>query len=231
MIKIENLTVKYEDGTTPLKDVSFSAAAGERIAILGDNGAGKTSLFMAMVGILKAETGTIKITDVPVDKENLLTIRRRVGLVFQNPDDQLFMPNIYDDIAFGPRNYGHSEEEVNEKVTAVLEELEISHLKDRSSLKLSGGEKRIATIAAVLVMRPKVLLFDEPTAFLDNKSKKRFAEILETLPQTRILATHDLELAKKTSDRIIIMDKGRIIYDGPTCKLDDENPQQDTGYR
>ena len=151
------------------------------------------------------------IGDVPVDKDHLLTIRRKVGLVFQNPDDQLFMPRIYDDVAFGPRNFGHTEEEVRERVEAVLDTLGAAHLADRSSLKLSGGEKRVCSIATVLVMQPRVILFDEPTAFLDMKAKTRFVEILKTLDQTRIIATHDPVFAETVSDRVITLEDGRVI--------------------
>jgi len=213
-VTIDNITVRYADGTMALNDVSIDIKAGERVALTGSNGAGKTSLLLSLVGVLRPDTGSIMIGDVPVDKEHLLTVRRKVGLVFQNPDDQLFMPRIYDDVAFGPRNFGHTEEEVREKVDAVLERLGIPHLADRSSLKLSGGEKRVCAIATVLVMQPRVMLFDEPTAFLDMKAKARFLEILSELDQTRIIATHDPALAADVSDRVIVLESGRIIDEG-----------------
>jgi len=218
-VKVNGLTVRYADGTSALKDVTLDIKAGEKVALIGPNGAGKTSFFLSLVGVLRPESGTIMIGDVPVDKDHLLTVRRKVGLVFQNPDDQLFMPRIYDDVAFGPRNFGHTEEEVREKVEAALETLGIPHLASRSSLKLSGGEKRVCAIASVLVMQPRVMLFDEPTAFLDMKAKTRFLEILKTLDQTRIVATHDPVVAAAVADRIIVLEDGRVIDDGPAAEV------------
>ena len=218
-IKISGLTVSYSDGTIALKNVSINIAAGEKVSLIGSNGAGKTSLFLSLVGVLRPDAGTIMIGDVPVDKDHLLTVRRKVGLVFQNPDDQLFMPRIYDDVAFGPRNFGHTEEEVREKVESVLDTLGVPHLASRSSLKLSGGEKRICAIATVLVMQPRVMLLDEPAAFLDMKSKARFMEILKTLDQTRIVATHDPALAEAVSDRVIVLEDGCVIDDGPAAEV------------
>lgn len=215
-VSIRDLTVSYSDGTTALKGVSLEIGAGEKVALIGANGAGKTSLFLSLVGVLRPDRGAILIGDVPVDKDHLLTVRRKVGLVFQNPDDQLFMPRIYDDVAFGPRNFGHTEDEVREKVEAVLGTLGVPHLLSRSSLRLSGGEKRICAIATVLVMRPRVMLFDEPAAFLDMRAKARFMEILKGLDQTRIIATHDPALAEAVSDRAIVLEDGSVTDDGPT---------------
>ena len=218
-VTASGITVRYADGTPALTDVSIDIKAGERVALIGPNGAGKTSFLLSLVGVLRPEKGTIMIGDVPVDKDHLLTIRRKVGLVFQNPDDQLFMPRIYDDVAFGPRNFGHTEEEIRNKVEAVLETLGISHLASRSSLKLSGGEKRVSAIATVLVMQPRVMLFDEPTAFLDMKAKSRFLEILKTLDQTRIVATHDPAVAAAVADRVIVLEDGRVTDDGPSSEI------------
>ena len=218
-LTVRGLTVTYADGTPALKDVSFTLEAGEKVALIGGNGAGKTSLFLSIVGVLKATSGEIYIGDIPVDKDHLLTVHSKVGLVFQNPDDQLFMPKIYDDVAFGPRNFGHSEEEVKVKVRAVLASLEAEHLIDRSSLKLSGGEKRVCAIASVLVMNPRVLLFDEPTAFLDMKAKHRFMDILAGLEQTRIVATHDPAVAAAVAERVIVLEHGEVAADGSAAEV------------
>ena len=218
-VSVLGLTLHYADGTAALRDVSLHIGAGEKVALIGSNGAGKTTFLLSLVGVLRPGAGSILVGDVPVDKEHILTIRRRVGLVFQNPDDQLFMPRIYDDVAFGPRNFGHTEDEVREKVNAVLETLGASHLVNRPSHKLSGGEKRICAIATVLVMSPRVMLFDEPTAFLDMKSKARFLQILGGLDQTRIIATHDPDLAASVSERIIVLENGRVIDDGPSAEV------------
>jgi cobalt/nickel transport system ATP-binding protein len=216
---VRGLSVTYADGTPALKDISFTLEAGEKVALIGGNGAGKTSLFLTLVGVLKPDAGEIFIGDIPVDKDHLQTVHSKVGLVFQNPDDQLFMPKIYDDIAFGPRNFGHSEEEVREKVTNVLASLEAEHLMDRSSLKLSGGEKRVCAIASVLVMNPRVLLFDEPTAFLDMKAKHRFMNILAALDQTRLVATHDPAVAAAVAERVIVLEHGEVCADGPAAEV------------
>ena len=218
-VSIKNLTVSYSDGTTALKDITLEIGAGEKVALIGSNGAGKTSLFLSLAGVLRPDKGSVFIGDVPVDKDHLLSVRRKVGLVFQNPDDQLFMPRIYDDIAFGPRNFGHTEDEVREKVEAVLAALGVSHLLTRSSLKLSGGEKRVCAIATVLVMRPRVMLLDEPAAFLDIKAKARLMEILSGLDQTRIVATHDPSFAEAVSNRAVVLEDGSITDDGPTAEV------------
>jgi cobalt/nickel transport system ATP-binding protein len=216
---VSGLTVTYADGTPALKNVSFTLEAGEKVALIGGNGAGKTSLFLTLAGVLKPEAGEIFIGDIPVDKDHLQTVHSKVGLVFQNPDDQLFMPKIYDDIAFGPRNFGHSEDEVRQKVTDVLTSLEAEHLMDRSSLKLSGGEKRVCAIASVLVMNPRILLFDEPTAFLDMKAKHRFMNILAGLEQTRLVATHDPAVAAAVAERVIVLEHGEVCADGPAAEV------------
>ncbi|MCL2493658.1 MAG: energy-coupling factor ABC transporter ATP-binding protein [Clostridiales bacterium] len=214
-LDIRGLSVAYSDGTRPLNGVSLHLDAGEKVAVIGANGAGKTSLLLTIVGVLTPAAGSVVIGDVPVDKEHILTVRRKVGLVFQNPDDQLFMPRVYDDVAFGPRNYGHTETEVREKVETVLSELGVLHLAEKSSLKLSGGEKRVCSIASVLVMNPRLLLFDEPTAFLDQAAKRRFMEILGRLEQTRLIATHDPDFARIAADRAVVLENGGIVADGP----------------
>ena len=218
-VRVSGLTVRYADGAAALKDVSLDIKAGEKVAVIGSNGAGKTTFFLTLVGILRPDAGAVMIGDVPVDKDHILTVRRKVGLVFQNPDDQLFMPRIYDDVAFGPRSFGHTEDEIREKVEAMLEDLGASHLANRSSLKLSGGEKRVCAIATVLVMRPRVMLFDEPTAFLDMKAKARFLEILSALDQTRIIATHDPAFAAAAADRVIVLESGSVADDGPASEV------------
>jgi cobalt/nickel transport system ATP-binding protein len=172
MLEIKNLTVTYPDGTKAVDDVSFTLGDGESVALVGANGAGKTSLMLALVGVLPITSGTVTADGTPLTKKPLTELRRKVGMVFQNPDDQLFMPMIADDVAFGPRNYGLGEAEVVRKVDGALAALGIGRLKDRSSLKLSGGEKRMAAIATVLAMEPSVIIFDEPTAFLDPRARR-----------------------------------------------------------
>jgi cobalt/nickel transport system ATP-binding protein len=204
--------------------VSFTVAAGENAALAGANGAGKTSLLLAMTGILPLGSGLIRINglEIPGGKklsgkageERLRELRRRVGLVFQNPEDQLFMPSIREDLAFGPRNMGLAGEEVARRVDAALDRLGIRYLGDRSPLKLSGGEKRLAAIASVLTMEPAVMLFDEPTAFLDPASRRTLMAILKTLPHTKLIATHDLDFAAELCGQAIFLREGRVLEQG-----------------
>jgi cobalt/nickel transport system ATP-binding protein len=230
MIEIKNLTVVYPDGTKAVDDVSLTIRDGERIALVGANGAGKTSLLLALVGVLPAASGTVSADGLELTKKTLNDIRRKVGMVFQNPDDQLFMPMIADDVAFGPRNYGLGEEETARRVDGALDMLGISHLKNRSSLKLSGGEKRMAAIATVLTMEPSALLFDEPTAFLDPKARRGLIGVLKKLGQSQVIATHDLTFAEEVCSRTILLKQGRIYADGdPKILFRDEKLMDDCG--
>ena len=219
MIKIEHLSVIHPDGTKAIRDLTCQIGRGESVALVGANGAGKTSLLLSLVGILKAAEGTIEVDGSLLGKSTLNDIRRRVGFVFQNPDDQLFMPELGEDIAFGPRNFGWSEVTVKARVDEVLKLLRIEHLRHRSPLRLSGGEKRTAAIATVLAMEPSLLLFDEPSAFLDPKSRRNLINLLGSLPQTKLIATHDLPLAAEVCDRVILLKSGALFADGDPAKL------------
>ena len=172
MLEIKNLNYSYPDGKKALKDINIKIDDNETIGIVGANGAGKSTLIKTMVGIFLTDQGEIIVDGEKVTKKTLNSIRKKVGVVFQNPDDQLFMNKVYDDIAFGPRNYKLTEEKVKEKVEKVMKELNIEKLKDRSPNNLSGGEKRKVAIATVLSMEPSIILFDEPTSFLDPKGKR-----------------------------------------------------------
>ena len=218
MIDVQNLSVVYPDGTKAIDDISLSLADGETAALIGANGAGKTSLILSLVGVIPSK-GEVTVGDVRLCRETVGEIRRRVGVVFQNPDDQLFMPTIYDDVAFGLRNYGIAEAEVEQRVDRQLQELLITHLKHRSSLKLSAGEKRTAAIATVLVMEPTVMLFDEPTAFLDPKARRNLINLLGKLPHTKLIATHDISFAAEVCDRAILLKSGRVFADGASAEL------------
>lgn len=199
--------------------------------MLGANGAGKTSLFLALVGIIPLTKGSVTVdtaellpeAETPGGKRKAAVmreeIRRRVGLVFQNPEDQLFMPQVYDDIAFGPRNMGLDETEVRRRVDAALDALGIADLRFRSPLRLSGGEKRLAALAAVLTMAPSVMLLDEPTAFLDPRSRRVLTSILRGLPHTKIIATHDIPFAAELCSQIIILKDGGIRAQGRAAEL------------
>jgi cobalt/nickel transport system ATP-binding protein len=230
MIETNDLSVIYPDGTKAVDGVSFSVKDGQSVALIGANGAGKTSLLLALVGVLPASAGCITVDGIPLSKSTVNEIRRRVGMVFQNPDDQLFMPLIYDDIAFGPRNFGLEEEAVENRVDFALTQLGIAHLKNRSSLKLSGGEKRTAAIATVLAMEPTAMLFDEPTAFLDPRARRNLIGVLNRLSHGKLIATHDLAFAEEVCSRVILIKAGRIFADGdPKKLLYDQTLMEDCG--
>jgi len=231
VIKLQNLSAEYPDNSKALQGVDLVIGNGERVAVVGENGAGKTSLLHCVVGILEPSKGVVEVDGIRLDSKTTNEIRRRVGLVFQNPDDQLFMPYIFDDVAFGCRNFGMGEDEAKARVEEVLCQLGIGHLRDRSSLKLSGGEKRLAAIATVLAIGPSVLMFDEPTAFLDPKGKRHLAETLKTLSHTMLLATHDMEFAIETCGRVVILKGGRIAADGPPSLLRDDALLERCGLR
>jgi cobalt/nickel transport system ATP-binding protein len=216
-LQVKNLAVRYDasEKHCALEDVFFVLREGERVAVLGANGAGKSTLLLALVGVLEAASGEIALDDLVMKKETLGELRRKVGMVFQNPDDQLFMPTVYEDIAFGPRNCGVPEEQMEKRVDEVLCRLGILHLKDRMTHRLSGGEKRLVSLAGILVMEPSILLMDEPFSFLDPQSRRRLKEILALLSQTMLIATHDLEMAKNFCRRAILLKGGRLLADGP----------------
>ena len=213
ILKLNDVTVIYPDRTKALDGINFTANRGENIALIGENGAGKTTLLLAIVGILEISGGIIEADGIQLTKKTLNEVRKKIGLVFQNPDDQLFMPYIYDDVAFGCRNSGMTEEEIKIRVNETLNQLNISHLCNRSSLKLSEGEKRMAAIAAVLAMQPSILMFDEPTAFLDHRARRTLIETLQKLQHTKIIITHDMQFAEEVCNRVIILKNGRIAAD------------------
>lgn len=218
MIALEHLQVTYPDGTKAIDDLQMQIAAGEHVALIGANGAGKSSLILAMVGVLPS-SGTITIDGTVLTRQTQQEIRTKVGIVFQNPDDQLFMPTIYDDIAFGPRNLGLDETTVRYRVEDRLKLLHIEHLRDKTALKLSGGEKRMAAMATVLAMKPAVMVLDEPTAFLDPKARRNLITVLQKLPHTMLIATHDLIFAAEVCPRSVLLKKGKIFADGDSQKL------------
>lgn len=224
MVKISNLGYVYPCGREALKDININIKKGESVALVGANGAGKSTMLSILVGIFENNIGSVKIDDVQLDKKNLAEIRRKVGMVFQNPDDQLFMPRIYDDIAFGLKNLKFTESEVRHKVEAIMETLNISHLRDRMSHKLSGGEKRTCILAAVLAMEPEVLALDEPSCFLDPKARRQMIKTLASIALTKIIATHDLDMVLELCDRVVVLKNGEVYADGrPDDILMDEN--------
>ena len=229
MFVLEDLTVTYPDGTRAVEGVSFRLAPGESAVLAGANGAGKSSLILAAVGVLPS-TGMVCADGVTLEKKNLAELRRRVGVLFQNPDDQLFSATIYDDIAFGPRNMGLSAEETERRVSEALALLGIEYLRGKTALKLSGGEKRLAALASVLAMKPSVLLFDEPTAFLDPRARRNLIKIMNGLPQTKLIASHDLPFAGAVASRAIVLKRGWFFADGAAREiLRDEKLMEEGG--
>ena len=214
MIEIRNLTYEYEPGKQVLKNISFTVEDGERVGLIGANGAGKSTLMKLMLGLLES-TDAVFADGVPVKKDTLPEIRRKLGFVLQNSDHQMFMPTVAQDIAFGLLNYGMGQTEADRKTDEVLNQLHVSYLKDKYNHRISGGEKRMAAIAAVLAMEPSALLMDEPNSALDPENRRRIIQLICSLPQTCIITSHDLDMILDTCSRVILLDQGGIIKDGP----------------
>lgn len=214
-LEASSLHFSYPDGQEAIKNISFSIHHGEAVGVIGANGAGKSTLLMLLMGILFPDSGEILVGDVQLTRKTLPVVRQRLGLVFQNPDDQLFMNTVYDDVAFGPRNYKLEEKNVEAVAEAALEKVGISHLKERAPYKLSVGEKRAAAIAAVLSMQPDILIMDEPTSALDPKSRRRIMNLLKSFDHTKVITSHDLDMVYEVCSRVIVIKKGEIAADGP----------------
>jgi cobalt/nickel transport system ATP-binding protein len=219
IIEMEDLHYSYPDGTQVLKGISFTITHGENVAIVGANGAGKSTLLLQLNGCLLPEAGRVRIGEMPVIKKTLAHIRRTVGLVFQDPDDQLFMPLVFDDVAFGPLNLGLPPEEVERQVMGALGAVGAVHLKDRPPYRLSGGEKRAVAIATVLSLAPAILVMDEPSSNLDPKTRRQLIELLKTFEHTLIIASHDLDLVLDLCPRTLVLKEGRLAADGPTLTI------------
>lgn len=219
MIEVKDLRYSYPDGTSGLNGVSFRIMHGESVAIVGENGAGKSTLLLHLNGILNPSGGEVRIGGDAVIQGNVMEIRRRVGMVFQNPDDQLFMPTVFDDVAFGPLNMGLSAAEAEVRADQALGAVGALHLRMRPPYKLSQGEKRSVSIATVIAMSPDILVMDEPTSSLDPVSRRRLIDILKTFRHTKIIATHDLDMAMDLCDRTIVLQGGRVIADGLTREV------------
>ena len=224
MIQTQNLSVQYSDGTLAINDVSIRIADGESVALIGSNGAGKTTFFYSILGFVEISSGSIHINELEVLPGNYRTLREKVGLVFQNSDDQLFMPTIAEDIAFGLKQHGENDRQAAEKTIEIMEKLGIAGLQEKVPYKISGGEKRLAALAGVLVMEPELLLLDEPSSFLDPRSRRNVIQLLRSIPTSKIIATHDLDLAWELCDRTIVLSDGKLAADGATKDiLSDEN--------
>jgi cobalt/nickel transport system ATP-binding protein len=218
-LEVSDLSFRYPDGTIALDHVNLRVDAGEHVAVLGPNGAGKTTLALHLNGILRASSGRVHVTGLPVVKANLGEVRRRVGIVFQDPDDQLFMPTVRDDVAFGPANLGLRGVELDHRVEEALGAVGLLDHGHRTPHHLSFGQRRRAALATVLAMRPEVLVLDEPSSNLDPVARRELADLLRTLPQAVLIVTHDLPCAVELCARAVIMNDGCVVADGPTRTL------------
>ncbi len=219
IVEVLDLTHTYADGTEAVRGISFRIHHGESVAVVGANGAGKSTLLLHLNGYLTPQRGTVRIGDFPLTKDTVQDIRKTVGMIFQDPDDQLFMPTVYDDVAFGPLNLGLPEAEVEQRVSDALARADVEHLRERPPYKLSGGEKRAVAIATVLAMTPDILVMDEPTSNLDPKARRTLIELLTGFQHTKIIATHDLDMVLDLCERTIVIHNGKIMVDGPTLEI------------
>jgi cobalt/nickel transport system ATP-binding protein len=218
-LDVEGLAYAYPDGHPALRGVDLRVAPGERVALLGPNGAGKTTLILHLNGILQPTAGQVHVGGLRVAKRNLAEVRRRVGIVFQDPDDQLFMPTVRDDVAFGPANLGLRDDDLDQRVDDALTAVGMAHAADRPPHHLSFGQRRRVAVATVLAMGPQVLVLDEPTSNLDPAARRDLADILQKLPVTVVVATHDLPYALELCPRTVVLDDGAIVADGPTAEI------------
>lgn len=219
IVEVKELGFSYPDSTQALFGISFKITHGESVAIVGANGAGKSTLLLHLNGYLTPTSGQIRIGDFPLTKETLQKVRRTVGMVFQDPDDQLFMSTVYDDVAFGPLNLGLPVDEVHSRVKTALETVGVLDLQDRPPYRLSSGQKRRVAIATVLSMGPDILVMDEPSAGLDPQARRQLINLLHTFKHSKIIATHDLDMVMDLCERTIILHDGKIKADGPTSEI------------
>ena len=219
IISVSDLSFGYDSKRKVLENINFQLKKGESVGLVGANGVGKSTLLRILVGLNTGFQGDVMVNNIPLEKKNLKTIRKNVGYVFQDADSQLFMSTVFDDVAFAPRNYGMSEAEVDEKTMEALKVVHIEQLKDKQIYKLSGGEKKLASIATILSTEPDVILMDEPSVALDPKNRRNLINILNRLNQAKIIASHDLNMIMNTCERTILLSDGKIIKDGNTKEI------------
>lgn len=219
IISVSDLSFGYDSKRKVLENINFQLKKGESVGLVGANGVGKSTLLRILVGLNTGFQGDVMVNNIPLEKKNLKTIRKNVGYVFQDADSQLFMSTVFDDVAFAARNYGMSEAEVNEKTMEALKVVHIEQLKDKQIYKLSGGEKKLASIATILSTEPDVILMDEPSVALDPKNRRNLINILNRLNQAKIIASHDLNMIMDTCERTILLSDGKIIKDGNTKEI------------
>ena len=219
LVAVRDLRFAYADGTPALDGVTFAIHHGESVGLVGANGAGKSTLLLHLAGVLAPTSGTVRVGDWPVTRETLPHVRRSLGLVFQDPDDQLFMPTVYEDVAFGPLNLGFPATEVEQRVDDALQRVGVGHLKDKPPYHLSGGEKKRVAIATVLSMSPDILVMDEPTNGLDPFARRQLLALLRDFRHTKIFTSHDLDMVLELCERTIILHEGQVRADGPTSEI------------
>lgn len=213
MIEFRKVSFSYDGERPVVENLSFTIEKGESVGLIGANGAGKSTLMKLLLGLLSG-TGEILVDGLPVTKKTLPSIRQKLGFVLQDSDNQMFMPTVYEDMIFGPRNYGLSKDEAERRVDEVLSQLNLTSLKHRHNHKLSGGEKRMAAIATILAMQPEAILMDEPSTALDPVNRRTVIRTVNALPQTKLIASHDLDMILDTCDRVILLTNGKIAADG-----------------
>ena len=214
VLSLKDVSFSYRPGREVLKGVSLSVERGEQVALIGANGVGKSTLLKLFVGLLEPHTGCVEVCGMTVERKNLASVRRAAGYVFQDAESQLFLANVWEDVAFGPRNEGLAEDEVRKRTEVALESVGISSLAQEHVYRLSGGQKRLASIATVLALRPDVLLLDEPTLALDPRNRRMVIRALGDLPCAKLIATHDLDFVLDSCSRVIVMSGGRIVAEG-----------------
>ena len=217
-IEIENFSYKYPDGTAALSDITISVEHGQKVALIGPNGAGKSTLLLVMAGFAKG-SGKVLIDGLEINRKNLKKIRTCLGYCLENPDDQLFMPTLFDDVAFGPLNMGLTSEQVKMRVADALQTVGLAEMADKAPHHLSAGQKRAAAIATIIAMRPRIITLDEPDGSLDPRNRNNLIRLLGSLPQTLIIATCNMNFAAALADRAILLDKGHIVADGSSKKI------------
>ncbi|MFV9506518.1 MAG: energy-coupling factor ABC transporter ATP-binding protein [Oscillochloridaceae bacterium umkhey_bin13] len=219
MLELVKLAYTYPDGTPALREVSISLQAGEKVALVGPNGAGKSTLLLQLNGVLRPSSGSVLVDGEPVEARNLGRVRARIGLVFQDPDDQLFSPTVFDDVAFGPLHMGLDEAEVRVRVTRALEQVGMTGVERRMPHHLSLGQRKRVAIATVLAMDPALLALDEPSAGLDPRARRGLIELLRSLPQAMLVSTHDLRMVAEIFPRTIVLERGAVAFDGPSAAM------------
>jgi cobalt/nickel transport system ATP-binding protein len=219
IVEFKNVYFRYPDGTEALRDISFRITHGESVGIIGANGAGKSTLLLHMNGYLMPTSGTVNIGDLYLTRQTRQEIRRKVGIVFQNPDDQLFMPTVYEDVAFGPLIMGMDETAVRERVEVALNLVNSLELRDKPPHHLSCGQKSAVAIASVMAVEPDILAMDEPAANLDPRSRRLLINLLKTFEHSKIIASHDLDLILDVCHRCIVIKEGTVVADGPVSEI------------